>query len=278
MPAYNSENYIGECIESVLNQSLTDFVFYIYNDGSTDNTESEILKFKDSRIIYKKSDKNIGYVRILNLLLSEVRSKYIARLDSDDVCYPERFQLQTEILNGHPSVGVCGSNASLLSDDPNLDNVVWIQPKDHDSIMFKAFFENPVIHPSVMFAAGLIKTTGFYNPNFMPAEDLDYWLRASEHTKIHNIQQPLIKYRLHPQQVSNTVASGRRTNANNLHLNFIRKALNCSQQHANTLFHYLKNDCDIDYLNKLKIVCFILKSSLSHRTKKYLIKSLFKSS
>src|SRR4051794_13726774 len=97
MPAYNVANFIGEAIRSILNQSFKDFEFIIINDGSTDETESIIQSFSDSRIILVTQE-NKGVAAALNSGLSIAKSNYIARFDADDICYPHRLAKQYQFM------------------------------------------------------------------------------------------------------------------------------------------------------------------------------------
>ena len=92
MPVYNGEKYLKECIDSVLNQTFTDFEFIIIDDGSTDNTESIIKSYTDDRIIYIKK-KHDGISEALNLGIRRAIGLYIARMDADDIMYPNRLEL-----------------------------------------------------------------------------------------------------------------------------------------------------------------------------------------
>ena len=91
LPAYNCEKFIGKAIQSVLQQTFTDFELIIVNDGSTDNTESIIYSFDDQRIVYLKNQHNQGLIYTLNKAITEANGKYIARMDADDICLPERI-------------------------------------------------------------------------------------------------------------------------------------------------------------------------------------------
>ncbi len=276
MPVYNSAGYVGEAIESVLNQTQRDFVFYIYNDCSTDDTEDEILKFNDPRIVYKRKEKNVGYVPILNELLQISESEYIARIDSDDICVENRFEIQLSILRNNQKIGLCGSSATMISDDEKLNGQVWIQPEKHSEILFKAFTENPVIHPSVMFRAGVIKKTGLYNPGLMPSEDLDYWLRASQFFELYNVKQPLIYYRHHSGQISNRLNQHQADNAWKIHLAFIADRLSCPEEKAEMLYSFLKGAGELEEKLKNYFLRKTIVSRLPVRTKRLLIRSLLK--
>lgn len=92
LPAYNAELYLKEAIDSVLSQTFTDFELIILNDGSIDRTEEIILSYNDSRIVYVKNEKNLGLIGTLNKGINLAKGKYIARMDADDICLPERFK------------------------------------------------------------------------------------------------------------------------------------------------------------------------------------------
>ena len=97
MPVYNSEKYLAEAIESILSQSYTDFEFLIINDGSTDRSETIIKSYNDKRIIYIKNKSNLGLIKTLNKGISLVKTKYLARMDSDDKSHPERLKKQIQL-------------------------------------------------------------------------------------------------------------------------------------------------------------------------------------
>src|SRR4051812_32189612 len=113
MSAYNTEMYISEAIHSVLNQTFTDFELLIVNDGSTDKTMEIIQTFKDPRIILVNQP-NGGVSKALNNGLHHAKAKFIARFDSDDICYPERLQVQYDFMQENPDYVLCGSSADYI--------------------------------------------------------------------------------------------------------------------------------------------------------------------
>ena len=110
MPACNVEKYIGEAIESILNQTFTDFEFIILNDGSTDNTAKIIKDYakKDKRIKFINNKTNKGFVASLNKCFDVAVGKYIAKMDSDDISLPQRLEKQVEYLDNNPDCGMIG--------------------------------------------------------------------------------------------------------------------------------------------------------------------------
>lgn len=276
MPVYNSKEYVGKAIESVLAQTMGDFKFYIYDDCSTDGSEDEILKYKDSRIIYKREPKNEGYVPILNKILRFCNTEMVARIDSDDFCVENRFEAQLELFRNNPNVGICGSSAILISDDENLNGQVWKQPERHEEILFRFSFDNPIIHPSVMFRRSVVDKIGYYNLNFMPSEDLDYWIRASKYFKCFNLQEPLIYYRHHLSQISEKMHKTQKLNADKLHLKFIEESLKCSDILSEKLLKHLRNKEKMNGMYRVLMFKKIILSNLPLPTKRILVRTLKK--
>lgn len=115
MPAYNAEKYIGEAIESILNQTFKDFEFIIINDGSVDHTKEIIREYNDPRIVLLENDKNRGIVLSLNKGLDAATGKYIARMDADDIALKNRFERQVEYLDEHKDIGVLGKVTDVVA-------------------------------------------------------------------------------------------------------------------------------------------------------------------
>ncbi|HXK49687.1 MAG TPA: glycosyltransferase family 2 protein, partial [Clostridiales bacterium] len=108
MSVYNSEQYLQESIDSILDQTFNDFEFIITDDCSTDGS-FEIIKsyaMLDKRIKYFRNSENIGLTKSLNLMLDIAKGKYIARMDSDDISMPDRFSKQFDFMENNPEIGV----------------------------------------------------------------------------------------------------------------------------------------------------------------------------
>ena len=110
MPVYNGSKYLKEAIDSILNQTFTNFELIIINDGSTDNSEDIIFSYQDRRIYYLKNEHNKGICITLNRGLDNARGKYIARMDCDDISMPQRLAKQVNYLERHRDVGALGTD------------------------------------------------------------------------------------------------------------------------------------------------------------------------
>jgi len=114
MPVYNGEKYLNEAIDSILNQTYTNFEFLIINDGSTDRSVEIIKGYNDSRIKLIHNKKNMGLVYTLNRGLALALGKYIVRMDADDISLPNRFKLQLDFMEINTEVALCSGNAMSI--------------------------------------------------------------------------------------------------------------------------------------------------------------------
>ncbi len=197
LPVYNCEKYVYEAVQSVLNQTYTDFELLIIDDCSTDQTVSIIKSFSDERIQLIIKEKNSGYTDSLNYGITIAKGAFIARMDGDDICLPNRFQKQIEAMNANKEVILCGTGIQIIDSDRVLKH-----PTNHDDIKVKLCFSNTFFHPTVMFRKEAFADLN-YNREFEPAEDYDLWTRLVFKGKLMNSDEVLLQYRVHSNQISN---------------------------------------------------------------------------
>ena len=198
MPVYNCELYIREAVDSILNQTFADFEFIIIDDCSSDATVSIIKSFNDSRINLIIKPENTGYTNSLNYGLSIAKGKYIARMDGDDISLPERFAKQIVFLENNLEYVLCGTALKVI----NQEKIIQY-PENHIDIKTEFLNQNCIIHPSVMLRKSIFDVHNFsYNLNKEPAEDYDLWARLSKVSKLYNLPEILLHYRIHQHQVS----------------------------------------------------------------------------
>tara|TARA_B100000315_G_scaffold87519_1_gene80355 strand:- start:896 stop:1921 length:1026 start_codon:yes stop_codon:yes gene_type:complete len=205
MSTYNGEKYLRESIESVLNQTFSDFEFLIIDDASTDSSQDIINNYNDPRIILIENKDNIGQAESLNRGLREAKGDYIGRMDQDDLSLPQRVEKQVHFLDEHPEIGVCGTFISFI-DDNNLHRYhSYLRDPMIGSNELKAqlLFSPCFIHPTVMIRTSLLRKYDLaYNKNFEPAEDYWMWHELSSVTEFCNIPEKLLKLREHNRQRS----------------------------------------------------------------------------
>ena len=194
-PIYNREKYLPECINSILSQSYENFEFILIDDKSTDGT-SEIIKYyasRDSRIIVLENDKNIGATASFNRGLAISKGKYVARMDSDDISFPTRFQKQIYIFQLWSNLDVLGTGAILIDRDGNTIGKKQF-PSTNQEIKEILNSGVPVFDPSVMIKSNVLKESGGFDERLAPADDYHLWLTLFKKKKIiANIQKNFFK-------------------------------------------------------------------------------------
>lgn len=201
MPAYNAQEYIGAAIRSVLKQSFTDFELLIVNNGSTDETESIITSFSDSRIrLVNQPDKGIAIA--LNTGILHARGTYIARFDADDICHPQRLEIQYRFMSTHPDYVISGTACDYT--DMHGEHIFTYQPPGYTDEDIRKVKRTicPFIHSSVIYKKEYILKLGGYPTNAHNFEDHILWLKLLEQGKAFNLAQPLIQVRLNPGSVT----------------------------------------------------------------------------
>lgn len=193
MSCYNSEKYVKEAIESVLSQTFRDFEFVIWDDGSTDGTKEIVESFQDERIRYIYHE-NTGLGMALKLACAEARGKYIARMDSDDICLPERFVKETEFLDEHEDYVLVSSAVNYIDENGNYIGRTF--PCSDDRVL-KAVLKDSsmIVHPMAMIRKEAYEASGGYVP-IRYLEDGLFWSILGRQGKFYNISQPLGNYRL----------------------------------------------------------------------------------
>ena len=236
MPVFNGEAYLGDAIESILNQSFRDFEFIIINDGSTDGTSRILNHFQqqDNRIrCYDQSNQGLG--NTLNAGLKLARGKYIARMDADDASHPERLAKQVAFMEMHPEIGVCGTWVKTIG---KPSGEIWRYPTDDATIRCRLLFESSLAHPSVIMRHVLFTRTGLdYRLEYSPAEDYDLWVRASTHCLFANLSEVLLSYRLHESQITQRSRAVKEDNADRVRLTQLQQLGLCPSTEELELHH-----------------------------------------
>lgn len=203
MPAYNVEKYIGAAIESILQQTFEDFEFIIIDDASTDQTYDIICDYHDKRIIRLRNHTNIGVAACINKGMSIANSKFIARMDSDDISKPNRFQKQIEFMTANSNLGISGTYMEVIDDKGRFIQEHHKKIGD-EAIKISLFFgHTSFAHPSIIIRRRIIDMYHLrYDTAFQYAEDYDLYCRCSPFMALDNYPECLIQYRLHSESVS----------------------------------------------------------------------------
>jgi len=204
MSVYNGERHLREAIESILNQTFTDFEFIIIDDGSSDGSLNIIRSYEDPRIKLICNTKNIGLTDSLNIGVRIARGTFIARMDADDISLPTRFEEQIVYLKKNPGISILGTDVQLINHKGDIirrkNNPLF--PTRPNLISWTLFFRSCVNHPTVMARKNVYEKIGGYRTSFRYAQDYDLWLRAAEEHSISNIPRELVKLRKHSESLS----------------------------------------------------------------------------
>ena len=217
VPAYNTAATIGECIDSILAQTFTDFELIIADDGSTDNTCEIISRYKDPRMRLLRREHD--FIATLNTLLYEAKGKYIARIDADDVMMPDRLRLQYEYMEAHPEVAVVGGGMEFFSDKrfaflgktPGNEEKTKEEKigKAHAVTAYDLLDSCGIYNPTSMIRSGVLRRYGLkYEQGYICAQDFRLWADMIKHDLIiHNIENVLTRYRTSETQISSKHAA-----------------------------------------------------------------------
>jgi glycosyltransferase involved in cell wall biosynthesis len=183
MSCYNHDKFVGETIESVLNQSFKDFEFLIIDDNSTDKTYDIVNSFNDPRIKAFRNEKNFGMVFNTNSLIKKSNGEYIAIINSDDSWLPEKLQKQLDFLENNVDYGACFTLANIIDEDNKIiknniqDSLKYLELDRFNFLNYFFFYNNPLCYPSVLMRKNILEKTGFFNPAFIILLDIDMWIK-----------------------------------------------------------------------------------------------------
>ena len=207
LPAYNCEKYIQQTIDSLLQQTYTHFELLIINDGSIDNTTNIINTYTDNRIKHIQNSSNKGLIYSLNKGIELAQGDFIARIDADDICLPQRLQKQVNWLEKNPMTVVVASTIKLI-DENNKPCGDWDLDKQNitaKQIKKTMIWQSCIAHPSVMMRTNVIKQYQ-YATNQKHTEDYDLWMQLlADDCIIEKIAEPLLLYRVHSSSVTGSI-------------------------------------------------------------------------
>lgn len=224
MPVFNASDYIREAIESILNQTESDFEFLICDDGSTDNSLSIIKSYNDKRIRIFENKVNSGNLKTTNLLFSKCSGDFIVIQDADDYSDVNRFKIQLREFYSDNGIGMVGSNYEIFSGNHNSISCGFL-PLENETIkqvMQKEVI--PVLYASVMVKKNVLQKVGDFRIFFNRKgyADLDWLARCSENTKVVNCKDILYYYRSHETAFTFKEKTNKNLLLNNIHLLLVK--------------------------------------------------------
>jgi glycosyltransferase involved in cell wall biosynthesis len=213
MSVYNTGGFVREAVDSVFAQSFGDFEFIIIDDGSKDDSLAQLKSIADPRIRLIEQE-NRGLVAALNRGIQHATGQYIARMDGDDRCEPDRFATQVRYLDNNPDIALVGGSIATMDETGNPLAPCVRFPQTHEQI-WAGIGRLPWVfcHPAVMYRRAAAMNVGLYKPDFAHCEDTEFFARLMTRYRAANLPQVMLKYRLCRSAVSVTKSAHGRINA-----------------------------------------------------------------
>jgi glycosyltransferase involved in cell wall biosynthesis len=238
MSVYNSEKYLKESIESILNQTYKEFEFIIINDGSTDSSLEIIKSYIDNRIIIIDQN-NTGLAKALNNGIAKAKGKYIARMDADDISVITRLEKQLIFMESNLEIGLCGTWIQCFG---NSQKVIK-NFSENNQILTKLLFDSAIAHPTFLFRKSIIDSlcltySGGTGESYF-CEDYDFLVNLIGHTQFANIPEVLLLYRVHSASISSVNSfENRRKGRETVQKRAFKKILNYNISKNELVIHH----------------------------------------
>ena len=198
MAVYNdTPSHLKLAIDSIINQTYTNFELFIIDDSTNDDTKVIIDSYRgDSRVKILRSKSKRGFVSSLNYGLTLAKGTYIARMDGDDISMPNRFEKQVKYFKTHPNCDVLGGQIDIIDDNGNLTGR-RTYPLCGVKLWCFFLFRTPLAHPTVMFKRKIVDAGYRYDVNMTKAEDIDFGIRLhNDGYRIENLNDTLLQFRI----------------------------------------------------------------------------------
>ena len=219
LPSYNHSEFIGEAIESVLQQTYQDYEVLVSDDASSDNTVEILSKYASrfpvGKYQYTIQAERLGPVGNANFLIRQAKGKYIAMLNSDDCWHQDKLRLQMEHLAQHEDAVACFTWASVISEKvtSSIDMISAtsfnVKNTSQAELLKKLWIDgNFFCHPSLLILRTVYHQIGYYSSAFRQLPDYELWIRLLKYAPVTILEQPLVSYR----RTSNNTSSMSRVN------------------------------------------------------------------
>lgn len=201
IPTHNRADLLKLAIESVMDQTYSDFELLICNDASTDHTQAVVERFADKRIKLTNYRMNKGVVELRNNAVKDSTGEYIAFLDDDDKWLPDKLEKQVNLLeNSTVNTGATYTGAIIL--DTELGTQRIVVPRHRGNIFRELLINDFIVTSSVVARKACFEKVGLFDPEFRSASDFDMWIRISENFGFDYVEEPLVRYRIHQNSIS----------------------------------------------------------------------------
>jgi hypothetical protein len=198
MPTYNRAHLLPKAIDSVFSQTYPEIELIVVNDGSTDNTEEALEPYRDKITYIKKENGGCGDAK--NAGLKVANGKYITHLDDDDLMMPERIERLVDFFTENPDIGLCATSAYLIDVNDLVIGIKSLRNVPQKTRLLHLLMGHVAVQSNMMVPIEVFQQVGEYST--VHCEDYDMWLRIARRYEIGAIEDPLVKYRKHSNQIT----------------------------------------------------------------------------
>ncbi len=208
LPVKNGMPYLPETLASIEAQTYKSWEVLVWDNGSTDGTIEELKKWIPDRLPGRLiTGHPLPLGECLAEMVRQASTEFCARIDADDINFPERLEKQVDFLLRNPDIAVLGSQINCIDRNGKKHRLHLGYPLVHDDIVHYMLRICAMCHPSVLFRRSAILAVGNYRDVFVdgnrhPSEDYDLWLRTVTHFKLANLDLTLLNYRVHDKSVN----------------------------------------------------------------------------
>ncbi len=205
IPCYNVEKYVEESLYSIINQTYKNIEIIVINDCSTDGTGAILHRIAktDPRIKIEENQTNLKLIQTLNKGIALCSGEYIARMDADDIALPDRLEKEVAYLEKHKDHDIVSTLFYAFKSDKPKKKSLHTNPLHYNELSAYLLFKSGICHPAVMMRKRVFKELGLrFEQEYLHVEDYALWSKAIYLTKLANIGEGLLLYRVHKQQVS----------------------------------------------------------------------------
>jgi len=221
MTVFNAGTFLREAVQSILDQTFSEFDFIIADDGSTDRSREYLTNLADPRIRFFPLG-HVGRAAALNFAVFHTSAPLVAFADADDVASPHRLQLQYDALQNDPAIDAVSSWYQMIDEEGNLIGEKRL-PTSHEEIVQLMPVQCSMCFPAALIRKEIVVQAGPFDEKLSAAIDYDFWLRILDLARFANLPMSLMKFRISPQSISGRFKTAQGQQAYDLGKNYLRK-------------------------------------------------------